>query len=143
MSLGRKAVCVVVAGLTLFAVGALFHFAVRLIAPGIPPQFENVPLYRPWLGWTSTDMVLHPFGFGVVFAAMFLALVARGAVARGWRGGLVYGLGVFVVGSLPVYLLAFASFQMSPEVATAWVTQSACQYAAAGAANGWVARRAG
>jgi hypothetical protein len=142
MSIGRGAVCVVAAGLTLFAVGAVFHLAVPLVAPGIPPQFGNTALFRPWGGWTSTYMLLHPFGFGVVFAAVYLALSARGAVARGWRGGLVYGAGVFVVGSLPVYLLAFASFEVSPEVIAAWVAQSACQYTAAGAALGWVARRA-
>ena len=87
-------------------------------------------------------MALHPFGFGLVFAAVYLALVARGGVAQGWRGGLLYGAGVFAVGSLPVYLLAYASFQVSPEVIASWVAQSACQYTAAGGSVGWVAGRA-
>ena len=142
MGVARKATCVLVAGSTLFAVGALFHLAVPVVAPGIPPQFGNAALFRPWFGWTSVYMALHPLGFGVVFAAIYLALVAWGGVARGWRGGLGYGAGVFAVGSLPVYLLAFASFQVSPEVVAAWVVQSACQYTAAGAAVGWVAGRA-
>jgi hypothetical protein len=47
---------------------------------------------------------------------------------------------VFAVGSLPVYLLVFASFAVSPDVIASWVAQSACQYAAAGAAIGWAAR---
>ncbi len=142
MGVGRRAACLVVAGMTLFAVGALFHLTVPLVAPGIPLQFGNAALFRPWDGWTSTYMALHPFGFAVVFTAAYLLLWARGGVAGGWWGGLVYGFGVFLVGSLPVYLLAFASFQVSPAVIVCWVLQSACQYLAAGAAVGWVARHA-
>ena len=135
--------CIVAAGLTLFAVGALFHFVVPMVAPDIPAQFQNNPaLYRPWAGWTSTYMYLHPFGYGAVFAVVYLMLIARGVAVRGWRGGLVYGFGVFVVGSLPVYLLAYASFQMSPEMIVSWVAQSACQYTAAGAVVGWIAGHA-
>jgi hypothetical protein len=141
MGAGRTAACALVAGLTLFAVGMLFYLAVPVIAPIIPPQFGNSALFRPWAGWTSTYMVLHPFGFGVVFAVVYFALVARGGARSGWRSGLVFGFGVFTIGSLPVFLLVFASFQVSPEVVASWVVQSACQYTAAGAAIGWVARR--
>ncbi len=135
----RSAACVLVAGLTLFTVGALFYLGVPVVAPGIPPQFENAPLFRPWAGWTSAYMALHPFGYGVVFALFYLWLVDRGGVPPGWWGGLLYGAGVFLVGSLPVYLLAFASFAVSPEVIASWVIQSLCQYTAAGAAVGWIA----
>ena len=136
---GRSAICVLVAGMTLFAVGALFHLAVPLVAPNIEPQFGNAALFRPWTGWTSTYMALHPFGFGVVFTAVFLWLRARSGVAGNWQGGLAYGFGVFLVGSLPVYLLAFASFQVSSAVIVSWVLHSACQYILAGVAVGWVA----
>jgi len=121
-----------VAGVALFAVGVLFHFAIPVVAPDIPPQFDNAALFRPWLGWTSTYMTLHPFGYGVLFAAGYFILRARNGIPGGWRGGLLYGLGVFLIGSLPVYLLAFASFQVSPEVVTSWIAQSAAQYLAAG-----------
>jgi hypothetical protein len=110
-----------------------------MIAPGIPPQFQNAALFRPWAGWTSTYMLLHPLWFGPVFAAVYLALRSRGGLLLGWRGGVVYGVGVFLVGSLPVYLLAYAAFQVSPEVIVSWVAQSLCQYLAAGAAMGAVA----
>lgn len=142
MGVGRRVACVVVAGMTLFAIGAVFHLMVPLVASGIPPQFGNAALFRPWTGWTSTYMALHPFGFAVVFTAVYVLLRARGGVAGGWRGGLAYGFGVFLVGSLPVFLLAFASFQVSPDVIISWVLQSTCQYLAAGAAVGWVARHA-
>lgn len=139
MGADRSAICVLVAGITLFAVGALFHFAVPVVAPNIEPQFGNAALFRPWPEWTSTYMSIHPFGFAVVFTAVFLLLRARGGVAGNWQGGLEYGLGLFLVGSLPVYLLAFASFQVSSEVIVSWVLQSACQYSVAGVAVGWVA----
>jgi len=130
------------AGCTLFAVGAAFHFAVPVVAPTVPPQFGNAGLFRPWAGWTSTYMALHPFGFGVVFAATYLILRSRNGVSRGWRGGLEYGAVVFLVGSLPVYLLVFASFEVSHEVVACWVVQSVCQHTAAGVAIGLAARHA-
>jgi hypothetical protein len=126
-------VCCLAAGLTLFLVGSLFHLLlVPWAAPGIPLQFRNAALFRPWGGWTSTYMLLHPFGFGIVFALVYLGLRAWCAFPAGWRWGLVYGAGVFMVGGLPVYLLAFAAFQVSWEVIGSWVIQSACQYLAAG-----------
>lgn len=142
MNAKRAAVCVFVAGATLFAVGATFHVAVPLVAPAIPPQYGNAALYRPWSGWTSTYMALHPLGYGTVFALAYLGLRARGGVGQGWRGGLAFGTGLFAAGSLPVFLLAFASFQVSPEVIASWIVQCACQCAAAGAAVGWAAGRA-
>jgi len=127
------------AGATLFLVGAAFYLLVPFIAPDIPPQFKaNPALYRPWPGWTHTYMVVHPFVYGVVFASVFLGLRQWSAFPSGVRGGLVYGTSVFVVGSLPVYLLAFASFQVSPEVILSWIAQSLAQYTLAGMALGCV-----
>jgi hypothetical protein len=139
VGLVRKVICVLVAGITLFAVGALFHLVVPLVAPSITPQFGNAALFRPWSEWTSTYMVLHPFGFAVVFTAFFLLLRSRGGISNGCQGGLLYGVGVFLVGSLPVFLLALASFQVSFEVVVSWALQSACQYTIAGVAVGWIA----
>jgi hypothetical protein len=133
------------AGATLFLVGYSFHVLVPVVAPGIPPQFDNAVLFRPWGDWTSIYMALHPLGYGFVFAAVFLVLRRRTAVPPGTRGGLAYGVGVFLVGSLPVYLLTYAAFRVSLEVVLAWVAQSLAQYALAGAVLGrvidWAAAR--
>lgn len=140
MRIGRYALCALAAGVALFAVGALFHFAIPVIAPSIPPQFDNAALFRPWSGWTSTYMTLHPLGYGAFFAAGYLFLRSRNGLPGGWRGGLLYGLGVFLIGSLPVYLLAFASFQVSLKVVASWIAQSAAQYLAAGLVLGWLSK---
>jgi hypothetical protein len=140
MRIGRFALSALAAGVALFAVGVLFHFAIPVVAPSISPQFGNAALFRPWSGWTSTYMILHPFGYGAMFAAGYLILRSRNGIPGGWRGGLFYGLGVFLIGSLPVFLLAFASFQVSPEVVTSWIAQSAAQYLAAGLVLGWLSK---
>jgi hypothetical protein len=87
-------------------------------------------------------MAIHPFGFGLVFATIYVVLLGRGCAAPGWKDGFLYGFSVFLVGSLSVYLLMFASFAVSPGIIVSWVAQSLCQYTAAGAAVGLVARRA-
>ncbi len=84
-------------------------------------------------------MLAHPFLYGSVFAAVFLALRKGSTFPAGIRGGLIYGAGVFSVGSLPVFVLAFASFQVSAEVIVTWIVQNLCQYLAAGIALGAVA----
>ncbi len=142
MTSGRRMICVLTAALALFVVGGVFHLGVPAVAPGLPPQYADPALFRPWAGWTRAYMLIHPLWFGAVFAAAYLVLQSRGALPLGWRGGLLYGLGVFAVGGLPVYLLAFASFRVSTQIIASWVAQAACQYLVAGAAVGAVAGRA-
>lgn len=129
---------VLAAGATLFAVGALFHVALPVVAPGVSEQFADAELFRPWAGWTSAYMAVHPFAFAAPFAAGYLALFTRGGVGPGWRAGAGYGVGVFTVGAVPVYALVFASFRVSAEVVACWVAQAGCQYTLAGAVVGAV-----
>jgi hypothetical protein len=126
------------AGLTLFLVGLAFFFLVPLIAPEVGQAFQNAALFRPWHGWTRAYMALHPFVYGFIFAACFLLVrdLAGGPGRVGLRGGLGFGLAVFLVGSLPVFALNFASFQVDAGVIVSWALQSLCQYLAAGAVLG-------
>jgi hypothetical protein len=130
-------------GVALCAVGTLCHFVVPLLAPQLGLEYRNEALFRPWGGWTRVYMVAHPWLYGVLFAAVFLG--ARAVVGAsnlgGVRDGLFYGLAAFLVGSLPVYALNFASFQVSGGVIGSWVLQSLCQYALAGLALGWYCSR--
>jgi hypothetical protein len=131
--------CCLVAGLIQFLVGYLFYQAVPAIVPAIPPQYENAALFRLWAGWTSTYMFFHPFGYGVVFALAYCGLRLWCAFPSGWRGGCAFGAGVFLVGSLPIFLIAYASFTVSAEIIASWLLQNACQYLLAGVSVGVVA----
>jgi hypothetical protein len=131
--------CCLVAGVIQFLVGYLFYKAVPMVAPAIPPQYENTALFRPLAGWTGTYMVFHPFGYGVVFALVYCGLRSWCTFPAGARGGCVYGAGVFLVGSLPVFFIAYASLTASVAVIASWVLQNACQYVLAGASVGIVA----
>lgn len=127
------------AGATMFLVGAAFHLLVPVIAPDIASQFAaNPSLYRPWDGWTSTYMLFHPFLYGSAFAAGFLGLKQWTGFPLGAGGGLTYGAGVFLVGSLPVFVLMFASMQISSGVILSWLTQNLTQYSLAGVVLGCV-----
>jgi hypothetical protein len=138
MGIRRWTICVAVAGATLFGVGALFYLSEPRC---VSVYYEDKALFRPWPGFTSTYMHLHPFGYGAAFATVYLLLLRRRCIAPGGRDGLLYGLGVFLVGSLPVFLLAHASFNVSGKVTAFWVIQNACQYIGAGLAVALVARR--
>lgn len=122
----------------MFLVGVVFHFLIGSLAPDIDRQYRNPALFRDWSGWTSTYMTIHPFLYGPVFAVVFLRLRMATSIPSGIKGGLIYGGGVFCVGSLPVFLLTFASFQVSVEIMLSWIVQNLCQYLAAGVAIGAV-----
>lgn len=143
MGWGRMLECCLVAGQVQFLVGYLFYEAIPVVAPAIPPQYKNAALFRPWAGWTSTYMLIQPFGYGFVFALAYCRLRSRRVFPAGWRGGCAFGAGVFLVGSLPIFLIAYASFTISVEVIASWVLQNACQYVLAGASVGAVADRLG
>lgn len=131
--------CSLIAAITMFLVGSIFFYLVPLLFFGIEQQYNNFSLFRPWPEWTSTYMMFHPFLYGPVFAAIFLALRKGSTFPSGIRGGFIYGAGVFTVGSLPVFVLALASFQVSVEIIGLWILQNLCQYIAAGVAVGSVA----
>lgn len=139
MKLRQWCSCSIAVGITMFLVGVIFYFLVPFIVPGINPQYDNLKLFRPWPEWTSTYMTIHPFLYAPVFAAIFLKLRQVTSFPAGIKGGFIYGAGVFCVGSLPVFLLAFASFQVSVEIIATWIVQNLCQYLAAGVALGAVA----
>jgi len=133
--------CSLAAGVTIFFVGFVFHTIVPVLLPDVQLQYETQSeLFRRWEGtWTETYMMVHPFLYGTIFAAVFLALRKRTAFRSGISGGFTYGAGVFFVGSLPIFVLAFASFQVSGEIISLWILQNLCQYLAAGIAVGRVA----
>jgi hypothetical protein len=77
-------------------------------------------------------LLVHSFGFGVVFAAIYEELRARGALPPGIRGGLAYGMGVFLAAMLlPVYPAAADHAVL--------LIQLACQCVTAGASVSAVA----
>ena len=121
-------------GVTMFLVGLLFHISGPSLAPGFEQHYKNRDLFRNWNEWTSTYMMIHPFILAPVFSAIFLLLRKTSALLTGIRYGLIYGAGVFFVGSLPIFLLAFASFQVPFEVIALWIVQNLFQYLAAGIA---------
>lgn len=125
----------------MFLVGVVFYFLNPLLIPHLEEQFKNVDLFRDWHGWTWKYMVIHPFVYALVFSAVFLWLRKANAFPPGVYGGAVFGWGVFCVGSLPVFLLEFASFQVSTLIIISWIVQNLCQYLAAGMVLGAIAER--
>src|SRR3954467_5457095 len=85
------------AGAVMFACGAAFHVLVPALAPWIQDEYGRTPVFREWAGPTRAYMVLHPFGYGLVFAWAH-ALTRR--AAGGPASGAAFGGLVFLVGAL-------------------------------------------
>ncbi len=141
--LGKIVVRGLIAGVVLFAVEALFHQFVELLLPSVTAEYKKNPIFRPWPGWTQTYMILHPLGFGFLFAYAHM-IVCNGSGATGLHGvvgGAAFGLLLAAAGAVPVYLIAFAAVRLPAPIAILWVVQAVMQYVAAGACLGaWIRR---
>jgi hypothetical protein len=120
------------AGTVMFAIGAVFHWLLPILAPWIVALLIP-PVFRPWPGWVRTYMIAHPFWFGFAFACLFTVLEPR---TRSTLAGARFGAVLFLVGALPVYLLCFASIAIPQSVIVCWLLQGLTQYVLAGAALG-------
>src|SRR5262249_47528408 len=120
------------AGVVMFAVGAAFHWLIVAFAPRIAALY-NMPPFRPLPGWPLTYFIAHPFWFGFAFAWVFTLLEPPTPTAV---AGARFGAVLFLVGALPVYLLAYASIAMPWLITLCWLLQGLLQYALAGAALG-------
>jgi hypothetical protein len=141
---GRFIVASLLCGAVLFAVGLAFHFLMPVLAPWLEVEYRNDALFRPWDEWTRYYMLAHPWLFGFLFSCGFFgarAIIGRSKLS-GVHAGVLYGLAIFVIGSLPVYALNLASFQVSVGVIVAWALQSVAQYLSAGIALGVYCARA-
>ena len=131
----------VAAAVAMLAVGKVFDL-IEAAIPSIPAEYASDPGFRPWPGWTKGYMFAHPIWFGFVFAGGFAVVTrlcpAGGWAAAAWRGA-GYGVLLFLVGSLPVFALVYASFRVSPELmAVSWAGRNLVQYVVAGACVGLV-----
>jgi hypothetical protein len=133
----------IVAGTVMLLVGTGFHFAIEAFFPRINAIYsEHSDLFRPWSGWTRHYMLIHPVGFGFIFAFVYSCLRSShlsGTPLRGPTGGALFGVLVFIVGSLPVFFLSFASLRIPVLVIVAWIAQNLTQYVTAGLAIGSIA----
>jgi hypothetical protein len=116
------------------------------LLPAIKAEYENKDVFRIWPGWTEIYMRAHPCWFGFVFAFVYVLLLLRQRDLPASRGqavwsGVQYGAVVFLVGSLPVFALIYASFQVRLWLlALSWVARNLAQYVLAGAVLGLVVR---
>ena len=126
----------IIAGVVMLLIGTVFHLVIPQYFSVVSAAYTNKALFRPWGGWTRAYMLIHPLLFGFLFAGTYHLLVApnrANGFLRGMRGGILYGTGVFLVGSLPIFALVYTSFLVPPQVVASWVVQNAFQYLAAGA----------
>src|SRR5262249_10796643 len=105
--------------------------AVRIAIPHLDPMgFKELDLIDRFYS------VLYSLGFGVLFGSVYELLRARRALPPGVRGGMIYGIGAFLVGILPSQA-GWRDKIFDPME----LVQLAFQYLAAGAAVGAVALR--
>lgn len=69
------------------------------LLPAVAKDYES-PVFRTWPGWTKTNMFLHPFRFGFLFAFAHAIVSEESGVKRFlsvW-GGAAFGLLLAVAG---------------------------------------------
>ena len=124
-------------GVTMFLVG-LFHLTIPIFAPSLQAEYGGHPeLFRSWSGWTRIYMAVHPVVYGFLFSFAF-ALFNERRFIRGPGGGPLFGVLVFLVGSMPVFLITHASVRLPALITVGWTVQNLTQYVTAGLVLGWI-----
>ena len=131
------------AGLTMLGIGIAFN-SLEGTFPAIQWEYANKAIFRDWPGWTESYFRIHPLWFGFAFALGF-RLIGRDQFSAGWGHaasfGALYGGLVFIVGSLPVFALLYASFRVSAElILVSWVARNLTQYVITGVCLGLLTR---
>jgi hypothetical protein len=120
----------------MLGIGYLFHWSLPTVVPTVVEEYRDTAEFRPWGGWTHYYMFWHPIVFGVPFTVVFHWLHGAHCFTGRWAGplgGALFGFVVFAIGSLPIILLIFASFQVSaPLVLWTWGIPNLIQYTVAG-----------
>ena len=124
----------------MMAVGWFFN-QIEGAIPSIVVEYATSPIFRFYPGWPEAYMLAHPVWFGFVFAAGFTAVnrlrPTRGWI-RAWSRGVGYGALLFVIGSLPILAMVYASFKVSLLlIAVSWASRNLAQYVIAGGCVGF------
>ena len=91
--------------------------------------------------WVVPYLYCHPLLFGFVFAAGFTLVARHFAGIVDTQFGIQFGLVLFLIGSLPIFVLLGAALAVPAKVLPFWVLRNLSQYVAAGAVLGWLFSR--
>lgn len=133
----RYAILAAAAATTMLLVGALWEATECYV---VGDYVSDNPAFRKrW--WVVPYLYCHPILYGFAFTAAFI-FVARyftETVSTGF--GLAFGLALFLVGSLPIFVLLSAAVDIPFAVVPLWILRNLSQYVAAGAVLGSIVTR--
>jgi hypothetical protein len=112
------------AGVLMVLVDILFSYLVNLVFPSIMNEYVNIALFRPWNDPKMSLYFVTPFI--TAWAIAYLWNKFKGAVkTKGlFKRGLMIGLFVFFISTLPGMVISYGTFQISMAMALSWTVMS-------------------
>ncbi|MBU0671961.1 MAG: hypothetical protein KJ732_02910 [Candidatus Margulisbacteria bacterium] len=120
-----------VAGVVLLIVGMGWSFLLNAIFPGLAAEYQNTALFRPWEDPLMSVFFAYPFVLGLALAWVWdkvKGLVSGGIVSRATS----FGLGYWVVASIPGMVITYSSFPVSLLMVITWSISGLVQAIVAG-----------
>jgi hypothetical protein len=129
-SLAMKRVIIpgLLAGISMLVIS----FVVNAITSPLLQQEYMSGLFRPWTDPLMMLMFLHPFILG--FALAWVWNIVKSAVPGHdvFRRGALFGLGYWIVASIPGMFISYTSFIISPAMVLSWTVSALLQAMVAG-----------
>ncbi|OGC23365.1 hypothetical protein A2291_06870 [candidate division WOR-1 bacterium RIFOXYB2_FULL_42_35] len=121
-----------VAGIAMLVVGMIISKLFNLAVPTLMAEYQNPALFRTRLDPQMLLFFAWPFVLGLALALVWNKV--KGVIpGRLLTRATQFGLGYWIVASIPGMLITYASFPVSPLMVTSWTVGGFFQAIAAGA----------
>jgi len=114
------------AGLLMLLVSLLLTPILYLVFPGLPAEYQTPGLFRPWSDPLMSLIFVHPILLGLILAWVWDQV--KSAVGN----GLKFGVGVWLIASVPGMFISYSSFYLSLAMITSWTLLALVQLIFAG-----------
>ena len=94
--------------------------AASLFFPSIMDEYKNQAIYRSWADPKMSLYYLYPFVFGIV-AAWAWSKVKTAIPGQGLVRGAKFGIGYWILASIPGMFITYSSFQVSLVITFDWL----------------------
>lgn len=97
-----------------------FNFLTNFLFPDLASEYLNPALFRPWSDPLMQLFFAYPFILGLSLAFVWNKINSTIPGRTVFSKGLSFGLGVFLVSTIPGMFVTYTSFQVSPAMVLSW-----------------------
>ena len=108
------------AGLAMLIAGLAISRLFGMFFPSINAEYVNPAIFRPWSDPLMSLYFLYPFILGLILAFFWEMIKVSVKGINAWQKGINFGLGYFVLATIPGMFITYSSFKVSLVLVISW-----------------------